>query len=112
QLGVLDVDADGEAAGDPGVLQRQVAEATHAEDRHRLGGRDAAHLDRLVSRDARAGQGRGIQGGDAVRDWRGKGRGRYRVLGERAVDRVPGVLLPLAQRLPAADAVPALPARG
>ena len=74
QLLVGDVDRGHGAADDLRVLQREVAEAADAGDRHQLAGADAADLDRLVRGDARAGQRGGVDGVDAVGHRRREGR--------------------------------------
>src|ERR1700733_5182257 len=111
ELVVFDVHGDDEPAGNAGVLQGEVSQSADAEDRDRLGGRDPGDLDRLVGCHTRAGQRRGVPGGDAVWYRRGERCGDDGVLGEGAVDGVARVLLFLTQRLPATVAVAALTAR-
>ncbi len=61
----------------------------------------ARHLHDLVPGDAGAGQGRGLERGSSRQAPCPVAAGGEGVLGPSAVDRVAGVLLPLAQRLPA-----------
>ena len=105
QLVVLHVDGDDARPRDPRVLDRQVAEAADPEDGDQVGRACARDLDRLVGRHARAGQGRRVERVDAVRHPDDEVRGRLHELGEAAVDRVAGVPLLGAERLPAGDAV-------
>src|SRR3954453_9380725 len=100
QLLGRDVDGDGVAAEDPGVLQGEVTETADAEDRGPLGRAQARHLDGLVGGDAGAGQRRRVDGVDARGDELGEGSLCDEVLGEPAVAAVPRVDLPLAQALP------------
>jgi hypothetical protein len=100
ELLVLDVDRDDLRPGDPGVLHGQVTQPADAEHRDEVGGPHAGDLDRLVRRDAGAGQRSRVEGGDAVRDGHHVRRRGDGVLGVAAVDRVAGVALALAQRLP------------
>ena len=93
------------AAGDRGVLDREMAEAADAEDRDEIGRARARDLDRLVRRDAGAGQRRGVERIDAVGHLDDVAGIRRRVLAERAVERVAHVLLLEAERLPARHAV-------
>ena len=82
-----------------------MAEAADPEDGDQVGRTCARDLDRLVGGDARAGQGRGVERVDAVRHADDEVRRCLDELGEAAVDRVAGVPLLGAERLPAGDAV-------
>ena len=61
QLVVLDVDRDHERAGDPGVLQCEVAEPADAEDRDGLRRCHVRDLDGLVRGHTRAAHQRGTK---------------------------------------------------
>jgi len=101
----VQVDRDHATAGDPRVLEREMAEPADAEDRDQVGRARAGDLDRLVGGDAGAGERRRIDRVDPVRDPDDVAAVRLHVLGQAAVDRVAGVLLLEAERLPAGDAV-------
>ena len=64
ELGVVDVDGDHGAADQAGVLDGEVAEPADAEDRDSFAGLDVGDLDRLVGRDAGAGQRGGVERAD------------------------------------------------
>ena len=101
----MQVDRDDAPAGDRGVLDRQMAEAADAEDGDEVGRAGAGDLDRLVGRDAGAGQRRRVEGVDAFGHLDDVAGVRGGVLAEPAVDRVAHVLLLEAEGLPAGDAV-------
>jgi len=72
---------------------------------------DVAHLHRLVSRNASPGERRRVERVDPCWHLRREGGLGQEVIGVAAVDRVAGVALLQAERLPAAQAVPAAAAR-
>jgi hypothetical protein len=86
------------------------AQAADPEHRDEVGGPHLGDLDRLVGRDARAGERSRVEGVDALRHDADVVGGGERVLGVAAVTGVAGVLLGLAQGLPPGQAVLAGPA--
>ena len=111
ELFVGDVDRDDAGAADLRVLQRQVAEPADAEDRDQRARAGTGQLDRLVGRDAGAGQHGRVEGIDGVGHLCDVGRVGSGVLGVGAVPAVAGVDLLLAQRFPAVGTVLADTAR-
>ena len=112
ELGLLDVDGDHGSAHEPGVLDREMAQAADAEHSDQLGRLDLGDLEGFVGGHARAAQGRGIDRGNAVRYGDDVGGAGDCVLRERSVDRVAAVVLLLAQRLATVDAESTLAASG
>ena len=110
ELLVDDVDGDDAAAGDPRVLQGEMAEPADAEDGDEVGSAACPEtLTALYVVTPAQVSGAASNGIDAVGHLDDVARVRPRVLGEAAVDRVAGVPLLEAQRLPAGDAVVAVP---
>ena len=105
ELVLLEIDRDHACAGDAGVLHGQVAEAPDPEDCDQVGRPRPRHLHGLVRRDPGACQRCRVQRIDPGRHPDREARRRLHELGEAAVDRVAGVSLLRAQRLPAGDAV-------
>ena len=105
QLGIVHVDRRHLQAHRARVLHGHVTEPTDAGDHDPLAGLRVGDLEPLVDRDARAQHRRRRDEVQSVRQMADIGRVGQGVLGEAAVDRVAGVALALAQRLPAAEAV-------
>ena len=112
ELGVVDVDRGDVQAHRPGVLHRHVAEPADARDHHPVAGLGVGHLQTLVDGDAGAEDRRDLDEVDVGRQVADEVRVGHHVFGEAAVHRIAGVLLALAERLPAAEAVPAVAAGG
>ena len=107
ELLVLDVDGDHDRTAQPRVLQREMPQPADAEHGDPFTGLHVGGLDRGEGGDAGAGQGGGVAGGHRVGDRHDVALVSDGVLRVRAVDRVAAVLLGLAQRLAAGDAVAA-----
>lgn len=112
QLGVVDVDGGDVQAHGPGVLHGDVAEAADAGDRHPLAGARVGLLEPLVDGDAGAEDRRDFSEFDVFRQNSDVVRVGQYVFGIAAVHRVAGVLLALAEGLPAGQAVLAAAAGG
>src|SRR5665811_750304 len=112
QLVIGNVDSGDAQAHRLGVLHRDVAEAAYAGDDHPLAGPGLRHLQSLVDGDARAEDRGDLYQVRAVRNDRGELGIDQHVLAEGTVHAVAGVLLLLAQGLPAGVAVLAVAAGG
>ncbi len=112
QLGVVDVDGDHIEAHGLGILHRQVAEAADARDHHPVVRPGVGDLEPFVNGHAGAEDRRDLDKADVggqVTDIVGIGND---IFGEAAVHRIAGVLLLLAQGLPAAHTVLAMATGG
>lgn len=112
EFGVVDVDGDHLHPHGHRILYRHMAETADAGDDDRIAGPGIGHLQALVDRHARAQHRRDFVEADIVRqvaDIIGVGQ---HVVGEPAIDRIAGVQLAFAQRLPSTEAVRAVTASG
>ena len=107
ELLVLDVDRDHDRTTQPRILQREMPQPADAEHGDPFTGLHVGGLDRGEGGDAGAGQRGGVAGGHRVGDRHDVALVSDGVLRVCAVDRVAAVLLGLAQRLAAGDAVAA-----
>ena len=112
ELAIVDVDRGHIETHGSGILHRHVAEPANAGDDHPLAGSGLGGLQSLVDGDARAEDRRNVEEVDIV----GKvtnivGIGED-IFGKAAIDRIAGVLLFVAKRLPATQAMHAVPAGG
>src|SRR5665811_627373 len=89
----LDVDADHDAAYEPGILHSQVTKAADTEHRDPLIRLNICHLDGLVGRHSGARQRRGVKRIDSLRHGDCKLGISHCKLGKRTVDRVTAVEL-------------------
>jgi hypothetical protein len=107
----VDVDCDHVAAGDLRVLNRKMPQPADAEDRGQVARASSGDFDGFVGRDTGARERRSVDRRDSFRHLDDVVLMGLDELGEAAVDRVSGVLLLEAERLPSGDAVVADSAR-
>ncbi len=105
QLGVVDIHRDHVQAHGAGVLHGDVTEAAYTGDGHPLAGPRPGFLEALVHRHPGTEDRRDLEEVDVLRQDADVVGVSQHVLGIAAVDRVAGVLLALAKRLPAGQAV-------
>ena len=112
ELGIVDIDRDHVKAHRDGVLHRHVTESADARYHQRIARLRFGHLQAFIDRHACAQHRRDLVEADIVGQVTDIVRIGEHIVREAAIDRIAGVELAFAQRLPTAQAVNAMAAGG